>query len=71
MTLGNRVKNRRKALGLTQSVLAKHVGLSQQAINKIEDDMICRPRFILELAHVLECDPEWLLKGSASNTKAK
>lgn len=69
MTLGNRVKRRRKALGLTQNVLAKQVGLSQQAINKIKDDIISRPRFILELAQVLKCDPEWLLKGAPSISK--
>lgn len=70
MTLGNRVKQRRKLLGYTQHVLAEQVGLTQQAINRIESDIISRPRFILELAQVLECDPEWLLKGSSVSTKA-
>ncbi|MEY0543936.1 helix-turn-helix domain-containing protein [Providencia rettgeri] len=70
MTLGTRVKERRKALGLTQTVLAEHVGLTQQAINRIESDITSRPRFILELADVLKCEPEWLLKGSITNKKA-
>lgn len=70
MTLGTRVKKRRKALGLTQTLLAESVGLSQQAINRIESDIITRPRFILELAQVLKCDPEWLLKGSSVDKKA-
>ncbi|MEQ5136695.1 helix-turn-helix transcriptional regulator [Providencia sp. PROV188] len=69
MTLGNRVKQRRKLLGYTQYVLAKQIGLTQQAINRIESDAISRPRFILELAQVLECDPEWLLKGPLVLTK--
>lgn len=31
--------------------------------------LFIRPRFILELAQVLECDPEWLLKGPLVLTK--
>ncbi|CAM7426677.1 helix-turn-helix transcriptional regulator [Morganella morganii subsp. morganii] len=70
MTLGTRVKEKRKELGYTQATLAEHVGLTQQAINRIESDIIARPRFILELAQVLHCDPEWLLKGPSDTKKA-
>lgn len=43
MTLGNRVKQRRKLLGYTQYVLAEQIGLTQQAINRIESDAVYSP----------------------------
>ncbi len=62
--LSERVKSRRIELNLTQSELADRVGLKQQSIQQIESGFIKRPRFIVEIAKVLNCDPTWLIDGS-------
>ncbi|MNB62580.1 transcriptional repressor DicA [compost metagenome] len=70
MNLATRVKERRKALKMTQVSLAEMTGVSQQAINRIESGIISRPRYLLELSNALECDPNWLLHGPQSQEKA-
>ncbi|EDZ9148677.1 helix-turn-helix domain-containing protein [Salmonella enterica] len=67
MTLATRVKNQRKALGLTQVMLAERTGISQQAINRIESGLISRPRYLLEISVALNCDPNWLLHGTPAD----
>lgn len=61
--LSERVKARRVALNLTQSKLASMVGLKQQSIQQIESGIVKRPRFIIEIAKALKCDPDWLING--------
>ncbi|WP_339053346.1 LexA family protein [Arsenophonus endosymbiont of Crataerina pallida] len=63
MTIASRMKQRRKALGLTQLELANSIGISQQSIESIENGRTHKPRNILELAKALQCNPEWLLNG--------
>ncbi|EHS7019657.1 transcriptional regulator [Escherichia coli] len=70
MSLATRVKERRKALNLTQVTLAELTGVSQQAINRIESGIISRPRYLLEISIALQCDPNWLLHGSQNDNKA-
>ncbi|HBL0732896.1 TPA: helix-turn-helix transcriptional regulator [Kluyvera ascorbata] len=70
MSLATRVKERRKALNLTQVALAELTGVSQQAINRIESGIISRPRYLLEISIALQCDPNWLLHGSQNDNKA-
>ncbi|WP_284878690.1 helix-turn-helix domain-containing protein [Citrobacter portucalensis] len=70
MSLATRVKERRKALNLTQVTLAELTGVSQQAINRIESGIISRPRYLLEISIALQCDPNWLLNGSQNDNKA-
>ncbi|EAY2107924.1 TPA: helix-turn-helix transcriptional regulator [Citrobacter freundii] len=70
MSLATRVKERRKALNLTQVTLAELTGVSQQAINRIESGIISRPRYLLEISIALQCDPNWLLHGSHNDNKA-
>lgn len=62
--LGNRVKKRREALGLSQKDLAERVGMSQQGIDSIENKDVARPRKLLELAAALRVSVEWLADGS-------
>ncbi|MTC71985.1 helix-turn-helix domain-containing protein [Providencia sp. wls1914] len=62
-TLSERVKTRRIELNLTQSKLAVMVGLKQQSIQQIESGLIKRPKFIVEIANALKCDPLWLING--------
>ncbi|EKT66901.1 helix-turn-helix domain-containing protein [Providencia alcalifaciens] len=62
--LSERVKSRRVELNLTQSELADMVGLKQQSIQQIESGLIKKPRFIIEIASALKCEPSWLISGS-------
>ena len=41
MTLGKRIMQHRKRLGLTQEQLAERVGVSAQAVSKWENDLSC------------------------------
>lgn len=69
-TLASRIKERRKALGITQTALAEKVGMRQQSIQYLESGRATRTSFILELAKVLRVDPGWLLNGDTSTEKA-
>ncbi|MNE16397.1 putative HTH-type transcriptional regulator [compost metagenome] len=66
MQLADRIKQRRLALGLTQTELAELVGTTQQGIVSVESGRTKRPRYLLELAKALKCDPEYLLSGIES-----
>ncbi|HHF4334676.1 XRE family transcriptional regulator [Haemophilus influenzae] len=60
-SLANRLKMARKAAGLTQDQLGKLVGVSQNAIQKIEAGG--ETKYTLALASVLGVDPIWLQSG--------
>ncbi len=62
-TLAKRLRYARERLGLSQSELARRVGLRPQAIQFIEGGHVRRPRNVFEIAHALEVNPEWLLLG--------
>ncbi len=63
MSISERVKNKRIILGLTQSELAEAVGTTQQSIEQLESGKTKRPRFLPELASVLQCSVNWLITG--------
>ncbi|TLX52054.1 XRE family transcriptional regulator [Pseudoalteromonas ruthenica] len=67
MNLGNRIIERRKALGMTQKNLAELIQTSQQSLQKIEDGTTKNPRKLIEIAKALECSPEWLQHGIETN----
>ncbi|MGG2141718.1 helix-turn-helix domain-containing protein [Symbiopectobacterium sp. RP] len=69
-TLATRIKERRKALDITQTELAERVGMRQQSIQYLESGKGNRTSFILELAKVLRCDPNWLLNGESTEDRA-
>jgi DNA-binding XRE family transcriptional regulator len=64
--LKDRVLQRRKVLDLTQQQLAKKVGVKQQSIQQLEDGLVKRPRYLLELSVALECDASWLVSGKGT-----
>lgn len=71
MPLGDRVRERRKALKLTQEQLAKAVRalggeLSQQQLAAIESGTVKRPRALPELATTLKTTTGDLLHGNGS-----
>jgi transcriptional regulator with XRE-family HTH domain len=62
--ISGRVRSRREELGLTQSQIARACDITQQAYMKLENGETKRPRFLLELAEILQTSPGWILNGS-------
>lgn len=67
MNLSDRVRQKRKELGLSQQELAKLTGMAQSAIGQIENGRNKRTTKILELAEALQTTPEYLLNGIQTN----
>jgi SOS-response transcriptional repressor LexA len=59
-TLAKRVREQRKALGMTQAQLAEASGLQQSDISKIENGKVQSTTAVVELARALQKPPEWL-----------
>ena len=63
-TIGSRIAQKRKDLGLTQEELAQQLGVSSQAVSKWENDISCPDISLLpSLAKVLCCTTDALLSG--------
>ena len=58
-TLGNTLKDRRSAAGLTQAELAERVGVSRKTINTVENGVFVPSTLLaLKLARALRCKVE-------------
>jgi HTH-type transcriptional regulator/antitoxin HipB len=72
LQLGNSIRERRRALGLTQEQLAKRVGVRQRTISDVESAGAARVDTLLRMLVAL--DLELLVrprtKGSASDIEA-
>jgi SOS-response transcriptional repressor LexA len=62
-TFRDRVRGRRKELGISQAELAKRAGLSQTTISDIERGRNDGSREVVDLAKALQCSPEHLVHG--------
>ncbi len=67
VSLGERLRCRRREKGWTQDQLAAHAGTNQAVIQKIENGRSLRPRKINEIASALEVTPSWLMFGEEPN----
>ena len=67
MSIGKRVKERRKELDLTQVKLSEMIGIAQQSLQRIEDGTTKTTKKINELAKALQCTPEFLQFGVTEN----
>lgn len=65
--LARNIKIRMKELGLTQKSLAEKTGMSQAMVHKLSSGKTDTTSKILELASVLECQPDWLRNGNSSD----
>jgi transcriptional regulator with XRE-family HTH domain len=63
MSLADRIKERRLALGFKQGQLASKINRDQQVVQRLEKGLILNPRNIEVIARVLETTPEYLLFG--------
>ena len=62
MNIGDRIKQRRLELGLTQEEVAKKAGYkSRSSINKIELSRDLPLPKVQEVARILDCSPSYLL----------
>ena len=63
--IGERLKFIRKLKGMTQTQLAKAIGVDQSAISQIErgDSKGANAENLLKIAAVLQTNPQWLLTG--------
>ena len=63
MTLAARIKKRMLDLQLTQEAVANRAELSQGMVFKLLSGKSKSTSKIVQLAHALECDVEWLASG--------
>ncbi len=63
MDMGERIKERRKAMNLTQEELAQKLGLQKSAIAKYENGRVenIKRSIIAKMAETLECSPSYLM----------
>ena len=67
--LGERIRDIREALGMTQKQLAKRLKVSQPAVSKIEENIESSSlKTVLKIVRALECD---LLAGVVSDKPLK
>lgn len=71
MSIGDRIKAKRKLLELTQQELADQVGVTRSAVTQIEkgDVKDPRPEHLLKYAKALKMSVEELVHGSAAAPK--
>ena len=69
MTMADRIKERRIALGYTQEELASKLGLQKSAIAKYENGRVenIKRTVILKMSKILECSPSYLLAMDLDN----
>lgn len=68
MTIGERIKQRRLELGMTQDEVAKKAGYkSRSSVNKIELSRDLPLTKVKAVAKILECSPSYLLGWEDNN----
>lgn len=72
MTLGQRIRQRRKQIGLNQRELSKAAGVSYSSISLWEGDNTApRGENLHKLSKALQCSPTWILFGDEDKTPAE
>lgn len=69
ITLGQRIRQRRKQIGLNQRQLSKAAGVSYSSISLWEaDNTAPRGENLHKLSQALQCSPTWILFGDEDKT---
>lgn len=73
MGMAERIKERRKAMGYTQTELGEKLGLQASAIAKYENGRVenIKRSIIADMARVLECSPCYLLDWEKEQSQEK
>lgn len=67
LSVGKRIKNRRKEIGITQLQIQEQTSISSGNLSCIENDKyLPSSSALLELSKILGCSMEWLLTGDYS-----
>lgn len=70
ISVGNRIKQRRNSLNLTQIDIHKKCGIASGALSQIENGTRTPSVIIFyKLSQVLECSMDWLLTGESTNSE--
>lgn len=69
VTIGDRIRTRRKYLDMTQEELGKRIGVTKATINKYETGIVVNLRrpVIESLAHALDTSPAYLMGWEENN----
>ena len=68
--IGQRIKERRKELHITQTQIQEHCGISSGNLSGIETGRYLPSSVsLIELARILDCSVDWILTGESSNSK--
>jgi transcriptional regulator with XRE-family HTH domain len=66
-SIGDRIKQRREHLTLTQEQVGRHLDVSREAVAQWErNETTPRGKRLRELRELLQCSMQWLLEGEAS-----
>lgn len=69
-TIGSRIAQKRKELGMTQEELAAKLGVTSQAVSKWENDVSCPDIALLPaLAKALNCTTDAILSGKEDEVR--
>ncbi len=66
MTIGDRIKQARKEIGMTQVELAKHAKVNQSTIGDLERGHTSKTPSVVQIAKALKVSAEWLSTGKGS-----
>lgn len=67
MSIGNRLRSRRKMFGYTLKVIAEHVGVKQPTVSQWEADlMVPRGESLKKLEDILKTNSDWILHGKGN-----
>lgn len=70
ISVGDRIRNRRKELKLTQTDIYHECGIASGALSQIENGNRTPSILIFfSLSQVLNCSMEWLMTGVSTNTE--
>lgn len=68
LSIGKRIKQRRKELGLTQMQIKHATGISSGNMSEIENgNKLPSTPALISLSDILDCSIDWILKGESLN----
>lgn len=71
-SIGSRIKQRRKELGLTQMQIKQEIGISSGNMSDIENgNKLPSTPALISLSAVLNCSIDWILKGENYDNKTQ